>query len=665
MMFRMRGQRTSRRLLSTFRKSAPERGGARLLRPDERSWQSKPVGRERWVPLRAQSPLRLHLTVSGNLEAQARPRFLFRRQKPPASLPRLQSALERAATDPDVESILLEIKPLGRCLFARVEELAGSIRAVAAKKRVVGFVSVGSERELALAAACTEAYGPADGYLELKGFSLSHRLMKGLAEKAGVLPEVSQRGRFKGGHSLEAPWQDGKGVPDVVRERTAAVRDSLRANYVRAVAQDLPGMSENDVCLALEQGPAGTEELVSAGILSGVRTRDDAFLISSAGQEGDVQTKTDSAKVKDNNTASSEGVKPEATGKVGATNARKTANGMVGSGKESIWTLESYEKYGTKRSKLGLEPARTFADRVMRRPQAPGIAVINVAGTIRDGRGSRPQTVYSENTVEGLQAVADRKDVDAVVLRIDSPGGSALASSEIFHAASILGRTKPVVASMGDVAASGGYYIGMAAERVFAMPSTVTGSIGVITVRFSFGELLRRLQIWVETDPGRDQFSATASSFHRGLLEHERVRIEGTVERLYQDFVGKAAACRGMTVGQMGELAEGRVWTGAEAVGNGLVDEIGGVQDAVAHAASLIGKSAEECRVFTAPLGKRPWWTQYTGGIGAQMLLEEDRAGTAVECLARAFPDELPLMEMAVEGRPLAILPFALGSVHL
>jgi len=220
---------------------------------------------------------------------------------------------------------------------------------------------------------------------------------------------------------------------------------------------------------------------------------------------------------------------------------------------------------------LGLSPKKDYISRIfLRKNVTPGIAVVPVLGTIQDGKGGRRGTVASEPMIEALEALAKRKDVDAAVLRIDSPGGSALASDAIWRSVCLLGKQMPVVASMGDVAASGGYYIAMGAEEIFASSTTVTGSIGVITFRLSFEKLFERLQIWAQTDPGKDPYSAMSRAIYRPLNMEEHERVDGVVQSLYDEFVRKVGDCRNFTSDQVARRAEGRVFTGFEAKENGV-----------------------------------------------------------------------------------------------
>jgi protease-4 len=179
-----------------------------------------------------------------------------------------------------------------------------------------------------------------------------------------------------------------------------------------------------------------------------------------------------------------------------------------------------------------------------------------------------------------LRAAHDNDRARAVVLRIDSPGGSAVASDVIWREVCRLGESgKPVVVSMGDVAASGGYYIACPAAVVVALPSTLTGSIGVLGGKLVAGNLLHRLGVTTGTVQQGDR--ALMYSSRRGFSEDERARFGVIIDAVYDDFVAKVAAGRRRPVAEIEAVARGRVWTGRDASEAGLVDELGGLRDAV------------------------------------------------------------------------------------
>jgi len=224
----------------------------------------------------------------------------------------------------------------------------------------------------------------------------------------------------------------------------------------------------------------------------------------------------------------------------------------------------------------------------------PKIAVIHVVGGIDTGKGGfsplSGSTVGSDTIIEAIREAEKNDKVKAIVLRVDSPGGSALASDLIWRELKIC--KKPVVASMGDVAASGGYYVTMNAKKVFAEPGTVTGSIGVFGMKLVTGGVYEKFGLKTEV-VSRGKNSGAGSSLTK-WSESERKALTETVEDVYDQFLSKAVAGRQangqkMTREQLEGLAGGRVWTGRQAKANGLVDELGTLDDAVAYAKKEAG----------------------------------------------------------------------------
>ena len=248
------------------------------------------------------------------------------------------------------------------------------------------------------------------------------------------------------------------------------------------------------------------------------------------------------------------------------------------------------EVYASLRARVGEGVELLFADRwrPRRRPQLPlrhrgYVALVEAGGAIASGRSRRGpmgQQVGSDSVCAALRAATEDEHARAVVLRIDSPGGSAVASEVIWReVCRVRDAGKPVVVSMGRAAASGGYYIACPADVILALPSTLTGSIGVFGGKVVVRELLDRVGLTTGT-VSRGARSLMYST-RRGFSDDERERLAATIDAIYDDFVAKVAAGRGRPVAEIEGIARGRVWTGRDALGIGLVDEIGGLRDAV------------------------------------------------------------------------------------
>jgi protease-4 len=233
------------------------------------------------------------------------------------------------------------------------------------------------------------------------------------------------------------------------------------------------------------------------------------------------------------------------------------------------------------------------------------IAVLVAEGEINSGDGS-DETIGSEKFVKELKKARDNDKIKAIVLRINSPGGSALASDVMWREIQITAKKKPVIASMSDVAASGGYYMAMGCNTIVAQPNTITGSIGIFGLVFNVTDFMNnKLGVTfdgVGTSPHADWPTAT-----RDMTEFEKSRIQQSVNQGYENFTSKAAAGRKMSVEKLKTLASGRVWSGIEAKENGLVDVLGGIDDAIKIAAKAAKLNEGEYRVRYFPEKKKPF----------------------------------------------------------
>ncbi|MFW6362727.1 MAG: signal peptide peptidase SppA [Spirochaeta sp.] len=258
------------------------------------------------------------------------------------------------------------------------------------------------------------------------------------------------------------------------------------------------------------------------------------------------------------------------------------------------------------------------------------VALLVFEGGIIDGDSRREpmlgQMVGDEPFIKEIAQLRENKRVKAVVLRINSGGGSAVASDNIVRELERLNEKKPLIVSMGPVAGSGGYWIATAGRRLFAEHTTITGSIGVIGLYFQLQELLKRHGI--TTDAVRHGDMADIASALRAMTEKERSVIEERIEKLYQEFLTRAAHFRNSTPEKIHELAEGRIWTGDDAVTHGLIDEAGGLAAALAQAAAEIGE--DRIRVMTGPHIKQPFLARMLAPKNSSMLIELAGAAAAI-----------------------------------
>jgi protease-4 len=239
----------------------------------------------------------------------------------------------------------------------------------------------------------------------------------------------------------------------------------------------------------------------------------------------------------------------------------------VGLGNDETTDFDDYVR--------SLRPKFSFSTR-------PRIAVIYAVGTIASGEAPSGDVAASDTLVEYINQAADDKNVKAIVLRIDSPGGSSIASDVIWRALMLARESKPLIVSMGDLAASGGYYIAMPGHVIVAEPGTLTGSIGIYTGKLAYGGALEKLGVGMETVA--EGKLADINSPIKPFTNAERAKIEEQVEAFYEQFVSKVAEARKSTPEKIDKVAQGRVWTGRQAKAIGLVDELGGLTRAIAIA---------------------------------------------------------------------------------
>jgi protease-4 len=231
------------------------------------------------------------------------------------------------------------------------------------------------------------------------------------------------------------------------------------------------------------------------------------------------------------------------------------------------------------------------------------VAVLYAEGSIVDGESDDDYQIASQNMIEQIRKLRNNDKVKAVVLRVNSGGGSALASEVILRELQLLKAKKPLVASMGDVAASGGYYILCQADSIFALPNTITGSIGVFTMMFNSEKLMRN-KLGVTFDGVKNAPYADFPNGTRALTADEAAKVQRSVDNIYMIFKGRVANGRKMDIALVDSFAQGRVWSGTDALGIKLVDGLGDLDRAIASAASLAKLKDYDVVTYPEPVDK-------------------------------------------------------------
>ncbi len=479
------------------------------------------------------------------------------------SLRETVATIHRAAEDPRVAGLIARVQ-LPPSPIGAVQELRDAIAAFSAAKPSVAWAETyPGTLSYYLASAFREIWMQPSGGVGLIGFAANAMFLRDALDKAGIEAQFVARGEYKSAANLFTE----DGFTDAHREAVTRMLESLRSQVWQAVAEsrDIDVDALNELA---DRAPLMRDDALSSGLVDRIGFRDEAYarMAELVDTEGD---STDS---------------PE----VGADE------------KPPRMYLARYA--GSARPRLA-PPV----------PSIPGlrgkptIAVVTVEGAIVSGRGGPqglplgPSNAGGDTIAAALREVAADDSVSAIVLRVDSPGGSVTASETIWREVKrARDRGKPVVASMGAVAASGGYYVSMAADAIVANPGTITGSIGVITGKLVVRDLKDRLG--VGSDTVRTNANADAWSIDAPFTPQQQARQEADADLFYTDFVQRVADGRNLTTKEVDKVARGRVWTGADALERGLVDELGGFRTAVRRAKVLAGLDPDtEVRVLSYP----------------------------------------------------------------
>ena len=331
---------------------------------------------------------------------------------------------------------------------------------------------------------------------------------------------------------------------------------------------------------------------------------------------------------------------------------------------EDVRAMLKSDKYNGRQ----LLPVEKYADNVKHAPNKAkdAIAVIFAEGNVMDGSAKGfDQGVYGDDIVKALRDAAADDDVKAIVLRVNSPGGQATASESMTHAVIQARKAKPVIVSMGDLAASAGYEMSCMADAIVAQPTTITGSIGVFATLPNVQKLMRQ-KLGVAADTVGTNRNANGLTVFRPLSPAAQAMMTRNVEDFYKVFVGRVAEGRHMSFDEVHSIARGRVWTGADAIAIGLVDTLGGIDAALAIAADKAGIDNYRIKEFPA---EKDTWTQLsellgessdsdlTLGAKARMALRWHRASRAAQSLSRLESD---LLYVAGSEGVQARLPFVL-----
>jgi protease-4 len=482
--------------------------------------------------------------------------------------------------------------------WGKVQELRNAILDFRTSgKSVTAFLEYGGEREYYLATAANQVFLLPTSPLDLTGVASYEVFLRGALDKVGAYPDFIHVGEYKTAVNTFTE----RGFTPAHREMTESLNRDMYDQLVRDIAMARK-KTQAEVRALIDQGPFAPEDALRFG------------LVDDLAYEDQLDDRV-----------------PE----------------LRSSGGSSRIDGLDYQRVSERSAGFGSRSR---------------IAVLYAVGTIVSGKSgfdpANGTVVGSETVVEQIRRVRDDDSIKAIVLRVDSPGGSSIASDVIWRELMItrdMTPSRPLVVSMGDLAASGGYYISMPGQIIVAQPATLTGSIGIFTGKFVVNGTMQKIGVTTETvQSGKN---ATLDSPFQPFTPEQRAKVQDYVQGFYDNFVEKVAESRRTTPERIDAVAQGRVWTGQQAKQHGLVDELGGLTEAIEIAKARAKIPAdEEVEVVAYPARRSIYEllsAQFGGaGFSAWSLLTGDaerRAIAALTAPARLFR----------RGEPLALMPFA------
>ncbi len=525
--------------------------------------------------------------------------------------PTLHDALTQiweATDNEDVKGLLVRVGPL-QGTWGSVDDLIEALNEFRTETRQIHchFETTDNVGFILLASSCDRIAMTPAGTLDLIGPAAVMLYAREFLEKIGIQAEILHMGRYKGAGDMFIR----NDMPPEAKESMDAILDDLYAALLTATATRTEG-DEAAAKTLIDGGPYTSQKAMKAGIVDEV-----AFLRQ----------------------------------------ARETV-------KEAVGAMEI-----RKTKFLAVAPKLTLGDFLdllsgdTEKPviQDDRVAVVFITGNIVDGESARPGEAVSGPVVRALDRFAEDEKVKGVVLRINSPGGSALASDRMWEAVRHLAESKPVIASIGDMAASGGYYVASAADEILAHPNSLVGSIGVVGGKLNASGLAEDIGIHTFVLKRGDR--AAWSTPVRGLTPSERQAFEGLLRSTYDRFIDRVAEGRKMERDAVLVAAEGRVMTAGDGAPLGLVDDMAGFGEAIRRAQEAGGLGAD------SPVELWPATRGVLDSINELFGTGEDDARNIQQTLLRAHPlvDALPLESWLNISRTLAdegvalVPPFALS----
>jgi protease-4 len=519
------------------------------------------------------------------------------------SLSSLVEQFRKAKVDNRIKAIILQIEMSGAG-WGKAEEIRDAITDFRTSgKPVYAYMEYGMNKEYYIATACDRIYVAPPGELFINGLAADVMFFRGSLDKLGIYPDIYQIGKYKSAGDTFTR----KEMSEAHREFMNELVDDLFNRLVDGIAK-ARNKSPEEVRAIIDEAPYSAPKAKEAGLIDGVAYREelDKELKAKLGYKADEQLRLVRS-------SSYSEVKPESVG------------------------LDKGEK----------------------------IAVIYATGGIDSGKSENSpmgdQSIGSETMVKALNDARDDKTIKAIVIRVDSPGGSGLASDVIWYAVEAAKAKKPVVVSMGDVAASGGYYISAGASKILAQPSTITGSIGVLAGK----PVMRGFYDWLGISNEYVMRGKRAGMFRETekFTPEEREKFEEWIKNTYyNDFIPKVAKGRNKPVEYIDSVGQGRVWTGSQGRDKGLVDEFGGLDRAIEVARDLANLPKDKgVKRVILPYPKTFLQEMFDSEDETRVEMQQRRAVLSV------LPEEgrravryMMLLDRMKQGESMLLMPFDL-----
>lgn len=514
----------------------------------------------------------------------------FLESQTPVTVLEVWDTLRKAAADSRVKAVVF--MPRGLSIgWSKIEEIRADLMAFRKSgKALVAFLRNPGTAEYYLATAADRIYMTEEDMLDVKGLRVEAMFLTRTLDKIGVKADVEHVGKYKDAGDM---FTRSSMTPET-REVLNQILDQYYGDLVKTIAEGRK-KSPDDVRALIDQGPFLGQDARARGLVDSLAYEEQVY--------SDLKSRLKQNEIK----------------KV---------------------SLRDYLKVPA--ASAGLAAKRK-------------IALVVGSGAITRGQGNEgpgaDDLMTSGGMIKLLRQVEDDASIKGVILRIDSPGGDGIASDDILHEAKVLSQKKPLVISMSDLAASGGYFVAVTGDPIVAYPNTLTGSIGVIYAKFNLRGLYDKLGIQKEALT-RGKY-ASIDSEYQPMNEAERAKVRDQVEAFYKGFVQRVATGRRMKYEQVDSLAQGRVWLGAQARQNGLVDELGGLDKAI----ELVKKKAQipaSENVTLVPYPQKRSLFDY--------LLSRSDEAASVEARLHGLVKTFPI-EAWMHGGYLKVMPFSI-EVH-